>query len=734
MKLQQNIQPHNSNIITGTDSSKYPILIDKIFTCVNDHLLMLMNQMLVTADEKLKKKAGKAKTEEERKKFLDCTQVFRTESNDINHHFFMNLNKSLVLSQTNTANCDEDKSTLVDQDEMDEMVAITTMHSKAMNIYGDEVNHLEARLEYLEIMCQKIFDKEALQPKHICEVFQTTIENIDLAIEVKLIFYKLFDQEVCSKLGVLYKALNQLFINNNIMPEIVLKTMNSIEVEYIEDEVSSRVATYYDAEENKQTNFVPRTKQDISRIVNEFMSGEMTITGDEIELPESFLRTPTQQDLNGKNCYQRKEVLRALSNLQRKLTSLHHKSKSLTTRQIKQELLDDIEKTNDGALNKQVNLLDERSIDFVGLMFDAIADDETVSAIMTNLIKRLQIPVMKVAMTDSKLFDQEEHPARVTVDLLTTAGKGINNEDDRLYKSLVAVIDNLLNQFEDDLSVFEQAAKQIKNIILKEKQLTDKTEKQQQQQILLKHARHIVLTQLRMISCNRKIPDQLRPLVLKNWASLMLNRYIRHGRGSPPWLQSVLLLKLLFKCMQSIHFQSQYNLVKNNHMALVEAVNDELYETQQNKNEITEQIVALKTHLLNLICHYDLKIINETDKNQIEAEPLDYSSENSEEELQQIQQQIQIAEQKIAQLSSSTKPGAWYEIYTGKEKAVRRLKLSVILNDAAQLIFVDRRGIKIIEKDAEEFAKELKENRSRLLDDHSTFDFALGKIIGTIAA
>ncbi len=734
MKLQQNIQPHNTNVITSGDSSKYPMLIDKIFNCVNDHLLILMNQMIITADGKLNEKAEKASTEEERVQFMDCTQLFRTERNDISHHFFIKLNKSLATSQTHSTDSEDDESTLVDQDEMDEMVAITTMHSKAMNIYGEEVHHLEARLEYLEIMCEEIFDKEALDPKHICEVFQRTIENIDLSIEVKLIFYKLFDQEVCSKLGVMYKTLNQIFIDNDILPEIVLKTTNNIEVEHIENEVSSRVATYYDAEENIQTDFIPRTKEDISRIVNEFMSGEMTITGDEIELPESFLRTPTQQDLDGKNCYQRKEVLRALSNLQRKLTSLHNKSKNLTTRQIKQELLDDISKAHDGVLDKQVNLLDERSMDFVGLMFDAIANDKTISDIMTNLIKRLQIPVMKVAMTDSKIFDQQEHPARVTIDLLTTAGKGINSEEDRLYNDLVVVVDNILNQFDVDISAFEAAVNQINDIIHKEEQLTDKTEKQQQKQILQKHARHIVVTQLKMLSCNRKIPNQVRPLVLKNWATLMLNRYIRHGRGSSPWIQSVLLLKLLLKCMQPIRFQSQYNLVKSNHMALIEAVNDELYETQQDKNDIADQIVTLKTHFLNLISHYDLKIINETDKNQIKEEQFDASSDDNEEELQQIQQQVQIAKQKIAQLPGSTKPGVWYEIFTGKDKAVRRLKLSVILTDAAQLIFVDRRGVKIIEKDAEEFAKELKENRSRLLADHSTFDHALGKVIGSIAA
>ncbi len=652
MELHKNIQPHNANVTTSNGSSKYSSLINNIFVCVNDNLLMLMNQMLTAADRKLNDKAEQGSS-----KFIDCTQVFRTERNDISHNFFMTLNKSLAISQIDSSDSEDGEATLVDQDEMDEMVAITTMHSKAMSIYGEEVHHLEARLEYLEIICEEIFDKEALDPKHICEVFQKTIENLDLAIEVKLIFYKLFDQEVCSKLGVMYKTLNQIFIDKNIMPEIILTTTKNIEVEHIEDKVSSRVAAYYDAEESIQTDFIPRTKEDISRIVNEFMSGDMTITGDEIELPESFLRTPTQQDLDGKNCYERKEVLRALSNLQRKLTSLHNKSENLTSRQIKQELLNDISQAHDGVLDKQVNLLDERSMDFVGLMFDAIDKDATVSDIMTNLIKRLLIPVMKVAMTDSRIFDQEEHPARVTVDLLTTAGKGINTEDDRLYNDLVVVVDNILNLFDIDLSVFKKAVNQINDIIHKEKHLADKTEKKQQQQILQKHARNIVLTQLKMVSCNRKIPNQVRPLVLKNWASLMLNRYIRHGRGSLPWIQSVLLLKLLLKCMQPVSFQSQYNLLKNNHLALIEAVNDELYETQQDKNEITDQIVALKTHFLHLISDYDLKIINEAGKNLTEEEMFDSSGDDNEEELQQIQQQVHIAEQKIAQLSSSTKPG-----------------------------------------------------------------------------
>ena len=104
------------------------------------------------------------------------------------------------------------------------------------------------------------------------------------------------------------------------------------------------------------------------------------------------------------------------------------------------------------------------------------------------------------------------------------------------------------------------------------------------------------------------------------------------------------------------------------------------------------------------------------------------------EKLREIEDQLRTSEQKIARLPDSIKPGIWYEIYAGAGKPVRRLKLSVILQDTGSLVFVDRKGIKILEKDAEEFACEIKEERSRLLADHSTFDSALGKIIGSIAA
>jgi hypothetical protein len=99
-----------------------------------------------------------------------------------------------------------------------------------------------------------------------------------------------------------------------------------------------------------------------------------------------------------------------------------------------------------------------------------------------------------------------------------------------------------------------------------------------------------------------------------------------------------------------------------------------------------------------------------------------------------LEEVARLAQEKLGQLPSMVHPGVWFEIYNGDDKAVRRLKLSVILTGIAKLVFVDRKGIKVIEKDAADFAAELTSEKSRFIADHSTFEHALGQVIHCIAA
>ena len=70
MGLNQNTLVHNN------ESLKYSKIIDKVLINVNDHLTVLMNQLLSSADNVLFGLAETATTDEERMKYMDCTYIY----------------------------------------------------------------------------------------------------------------------------------------------------------------------------------------------------------------------------------------------------------------------------------------------------------------------------------------------------------------------------------------------------------------------------------------------------------------------------------------------------------------------------------------------------------------------------------------------------------------------------------------------------------------------------------
>ena len=725
----------------------YEELIRNVFNRLNLQLLQKTSDMLNNADKSLQMLSESAESGELQSQYLDLMHILHAERNNIDKAFFIAINKRINNGETP----EEDELALVDPDEMDEMVAITTMYSNAMNAYGQEVNNLESRFEYVELECGRKLDKHALDPRHICEAFQAAIKQIDLSVDYKLLLFKLFDMEVSSKLGEMYKSLNQLFIDAGVMPEIVYKARNlesddGNNRDSVRDKgFSVREARYYDPQKNKVKHFIPRSPDEISYFISQFMNGFTTAKGEGI--PESFSTIPTDKDNH--NCYSGKELMNALSKLQHKIINNRNDADTVDTDQIKRAIMADMGSTHGGAVTKKVHVLDQRSIDFVGMMFKEITDDASISKVITNLLMRLQIPVIKVAMLDETLFSQAEHPVRETLDLVSRAGKGINEEDDRVYKQLETIVDGILQEYDVDISSFEHAVDALHNLITTEEEIAAETEKSEQREIIRSHARDVVLTEMRHLTTNKKLPKNVQPLVLKQWPTLMCSRYINYGRESNEWLMSVMLLKLLMKCLQPIKSDSQWKMLNTNHEPLIEAVNDELYETQQDKSEIDAQIAALKQTFLKMLDDYGYKLVVEetvetaeqadnavpyVEEENVVAANDEFDDDEHDEEAAKIEEQARIAREKISRLPGDLHPGVWFEIFNGEDRPVRRLKLSVVLTEVARLIFVDCHGVKVIEKDAGDFASELENEQSKFIADHSTFEHALGTVIHKLAA
>ena len=722
---------------------QYSQLIENIYGFLNDELLQLFSEMLNKSEHSLVEQEknielavsvdSNYQIKEEQELEIKALKTLHKEHASIHTNFFIALNEQLLPSTVSAfeENNEEEELSLVDTDEMEEMVAITTMHSNALNLFGDDVNQLEARIEFLEIMSAPIFDHKAINPNRICEAFQISINPLNLSPEKKMVLFKYFDENVNLKLANMYQTINNMLIEAGILPEVILSSRdNDIPVE--EKTVETRTATYYDPEEKVATNFIPRSQEEMNSIVSQFMKGDIHVTGDELELPASFYKDPDEQNSSDKKLYARKDVLKSLNRLQNKLLELGIQSELINNKEIKESLMKDMGIDENDPIAKEIAVLDERSIDFVGMMFDAITTDESISPVITDLIMQLQIPMIKVAVSDEALFTNDQHPARNVLNLIPQAGKGVTEKEDRVYSDLDNIVNDILNEYEIDTTCFDDAVDTLYDLIENEERLAKAKELEEQRGIIRNHARSVVISELRDLTSNKEVPQKIQPLVLKNWSTLMFNRHIKHGKESYEWLESILLLKLLLKCLQPVKQKSQWSFLNNNHSALVEAVNDELYDTKQDKKDIDAKLSLLKETFLSMLDEAGYAI-DETEINEPQTVVHEVIDTDIEQELDIAKKEAQIALEKISRLPVNVKPGVWFEVFNGKDRAIRRVKMSTILTEAAKIIFVDRKGVKIIEKDAGDFAEELNQNMSRVLADHSTFDHALAKVIGSMA-
>jgi hypothetical protein len=105
---------------------------------------------------------------------------------------------------------------------------------------------------------------------------------------------------------------------------------------------------------------------------------------------------------------------------------------------------------------------DESTIDLLSAVFDTVFRDQSISPEIRELIRFLQIPVLKAALVDKNFFFQEAHPARRLLELLSRMGwEQRKGPDDPLYQAMQRSVDRVGRDYEQELSVFTEAVNEL---------------------------------------------------------------------------------------------------------------------------------------------------------------------------------------------------------------------------------------------------------------------------------
>jgi len=105
---------------------------------------------------------------------------------------------------------------------------------------------------------------------------------------------------------------------------------------------------------------------------------------------------------------------------------------------------------------------DESTIDLLSAVFDTVFRDQNISQEIRELIRFLQIPVLKAALRDKDFFFQEAHPARRLIDLLSRMGwEQRKGPEDPLFQAMQRSVDRVGRDYDKELSVFTEAINEL---------------------------------------------------------------------------------------------------------------------------------------------------------------------------------------------------------------------------------------------------------------------------------
>jgi len=460
--------------------------------------------------------------------------------------------------------------------------------------------------------------------------------------------------------------------------------------------------------------------KDNSTVISEFINGDIDT--------QDKTKSPVRRAAS-KHILPRQEVIDALSKLQPTYKSeyVSGQKNNINTDDFKSALLTSVAKINPTAATRSVNQIDGRTIDFVEMIFGAFLRDINISDAVKSVLLSLQIPVIKIAMLDTKFFYNNKHPARNVLDQIAHIGIGIDNKEEPVLKTMSLIIEQLLNSFDKNIVSFHTALKALNRLEQIEQGKQDENEKQTKQRILKEHARQFVLTELQHQAGKKEIPKAIQPLVLKYWSTLMFHKFIRHGKNSSQWNITVDLLARIIRSSRPAKTHGEMIQLTDSQDDLINQLTPLLNEVNTDKEKLFTSLRALKLTMQKVI---DISEETLADKG-IEDEPDDFEEET---EAHPFEEKTKIAKEKIQRLPENVRPGTWFEIYTGDNTSVRRLKLSVIVMEEARLVFVNRLGIKVIDKDADVFTKEIEDKKSLFIADHSIFNNALSNVIMSLSA
>lgn len=652
---------------------------------------------------------------------------------------------------------------LLEDKEMEESLAVSAMVGKASNRLAQQLYALDQRMSVLAGGNKVDESNNPLAPRCLCSTFQSTLTELDVDLNVKLLILKLFDKHVMGNLDVLYDEVNQLLVHAGVLPQLKFPVQSQAprrapsvapglpaEVPLAVPGDDAPAASAYSAAAYAEAEL----QIELYNTVRSLLASRRAITPG---MPGGGGGAPGA----GAQSFATHDLVSALSILQSQAMAypapqnLGPMMSVVPTHQIKQDLVGHLQRLSSGGDKHRVAEVDEDTIDLVSMLFEFILQDRNLPAEIQALLARLQIPYLKCAILDKALFARKEHPARQLLDELAQAGLAWSEESDkdgRFYEKVKSVVEQLLKDFSDDVQIFDRLLKDFREFVSSSRKRAEVAELRAAEAARgrerLQGARKTAAREILSRIEGRKLPEVIRHILTRPWANVLVLTILRQGEGSHPWKTSLRVADELVWAAQDKASDAERGRLRALVPELEKALRQGLAMVAYHDNDVRQLLADLNAF-------FAVQLDPESPRAQVPADaaasgsadavagepaqgpgdPVTGTEENFVDELARqpesseavVDPEAEVRDQ-YYEVARSIKVGTWIE-FRHAEGRGERAKLSWISPISNKYLFVNRKGLKVADKTLWALAAELRHGQAMLLDDVPLFDRALDAIV-----
>ncbi|MCB1672576.1 MAG: DUF1631 family protein [Pseudomonadales bacterium] len=618
---------------------------------------------------------------------------------------------------------------LMETDVQDANIALEGMAVHARNTHTNELLRFAVRVNAQFFSAQLDESNNPLDPAIIADAFKNALSPVGLSAAALTDVYRQFNLHLFHKLEAVLGTANQIVASTGLRP--TLENLGRTKKAIANRRIEPRSRLDANTRAFRVTEQIPERDESASRPLLDIVVGYLRRCDAaglaSVTVPDSQSANQTTQVLDRKQLAQ---MLAARTAPEDAFADSEQFSSLSSVAERVKEILN-----SDSTADQQLRLNQRCSdiVSLVSLLFTAVSRDEILADTPRALLTQTWLTVLQVALAGPGFFDNAGHPIRALLNEFAAASIGWTPEDqlqdEPVYQRARETILKVTNNFQGDLRRVDALVQDFlafKRQQVKEKSgtpshLLSSTESKQRLRDLHSYA-------LRKIA--ERIPDQSTPPlvrdILEKYYSVFLVKVLRRdGPGGEIWKPVMDTLDVLLWSVtpgKTGEDAKRFGRVRERLMAnLANALKIAGMERQQSDRvlkelkELQQQCFSQRLPASAATAMAKESPIRQSSKEVKVSVSLDNTSG--------LEPQLEVVKNLAI--------GVWLEFDVHENQPIR-CTLASRIPSINRLIFVNRKGVKVIDRTEQEVAVELLNQSARLIDAGRLMDRSFEAVIAEL--